>query len=239
LTSLQGYTQLLAHRFNTWRRQPEGREDDDLARHLAMARTAIADSEASVHRLTRLVDDLLDDSRIRDGCLALQLGPAELGAIVRDAVEEQRALAPQRTIQLDLPAAPVPILADALRIRQVVTNYLTNALKYSREDQPIAVGLEVEGAVARVWVRDEGIGVPASEQAHVWERFYRIEGASVQSGSGVGLGIGLHISQSIVEGHHGQVGVVSALGQGSTFWFTLPMSGPCLAWPEPRPEALP
>ena len=229
LTSLQGYMQLMARRFNTWRPQQESA--DDLARHVAQARRAVEYSTDSVQRMTRLVDDLLDDARIREGRLAFHMVPCDLREVVRKAVDEQRALAPERTIHLEMPAAsspaassPVPVLADAMRIEQVVTNYLSNALKYSREEQPVAVQLEVAGGLARVSVHDAGPGVPEEEHGRVWERFQRIEGIAVQSGSGVGLGIGLHISKTIIESHHGHVGVRSAPGQGSTFWFTLPLS---------------
>src|SRR5262249_23891080 len=175
----------------------------------------------------RLVDHLLDDARVRDGHLLLLVEPCDLSAIVLNAVEEQRLFAPTRIIRLELPGSqPVPVIADAMRIGQVVSNYLTNALKYSREDRPVTARLEMEGDWARVSVRDEGTGVPISEQAHVWERFHRIEGIEVQSGSSVGLGVGLHISKSIIERHSGQVGVHSVPGQGSTFWFTLPLPHP-------------
>jgi signal transduction histidine kinase len=81
----------------------------------------------------------------------------------------------------------------------------------------------VDAQQARVWVRDEGPGLPPDEQEHIWERFHRAQGIEVQSGIGVGLGLGLHICRSIIEQHHGQVGVQSAPGQGSTFWFSLPL----------------
>jgi signal transduction histidine kinase len=124
---------------------------------------------------------------------------------------------------LRLPAdQTVTVLADADRIGQVVTNYVTNAIKYSPADSPIEVGLDVGVARARVWVRDEGPGLPLEEQEHIWERFHRVKGIRAQSGTGVGLGLGLHICQTIIERHHGQVGVASAPGRGSTFWFTLP-----------------
>jgi len=84
--------------------------------------------------------------------------------------------------------------------------------------------LEGAGAVARVSVHDEGIGIPAGAYALVWERFQRLEGSTVQSGSGVGLGIGLWITKDIIERHHGQVAVESTPGQGATFWFTLPLA---------------
>jgi signal transduction histidine kinase len=118
------------------------------------------------------------------------------------------------------------VIADADRIRQVISNYLTNALTYSRADQPIDVGLLADGGIARVWVHDEGPGVPAAEQDRIWERAYQVTGLKPQSGSHVGLGLGLYISRSIVAHHQGQVGVESTPGHGATFWFTLPLVGP-------------
>jgi signal transduction histidine kinase len=118
----------------------------------------------------------------------------------------------------------VAVMADASRIEQVVTNYLSNALKYSREDRPVVVRLDVDGETARVAVRDEGIGVAPAEQASIWDRFHRAAGVTIQSGSDVGIGIGLHICKTIIDGHHGQVGAFSVPGQGSTFWFTLPLA---------------
>jgi signal transduction histidine kinase len=78
----------------------------------------------------------------------------------------------------------------------------------------------------RVWVRDQGPGIPFEAQEHIWERFHRVAGIPVQSGSGVGLGLGLYICKMIVERHGGQVGVQSAPGAGSTFWFLLPLEKP-------------
>jgi signal transduction histidine kinase len=221
LTNLQGYVELLARRFKKW--QEEGASDSGSA--FAMARTVIAYCEDSLHRMTRLIDDLLDSARIREGHLAFNLALCDLSAIVLKAVEVQRLLAPERPIHMKLPTPPeVPVIADALRIEQVVSNYLTNAIKYSQEGQPVVVRVQLEGEMARVSVCDEGIGVPVQEQAHVWERFHRIEGARVQSGSGVSIGIGLSICKNIVEGHGGEVGVESQAGHGSTFWFTLPLA---------------
>jgi signal transduction histidine kinase len=127
---------------------------------------------------------------------------------------------------MELPddAQPVPVTADAGRMEQVVTNFLTNALKYSQEDRPVVVRLHIDGELAHVSVCDEGIGVAPAEQVYVWDRFHRAAGVTVQSGSDVGIGLGLYISKTIIDGHHGQVGVHSVPGQGSTFWFTLPTS---------------
>ena len=177
-------------------------------------------------RLERLVNELLDVSRVRAGKLDLRPEPADLAAIVGEAVEEQRQINPTRTLVFASPAGVrVPVWADADRIGQVVTNYLTNALKYSPAARPVTVGLDVDEQQARVWVRDQGPGLPPEEQERIWERFHRVNGIEVQSGTGVGLGLGLHICRTIIERHQGQVGVQSAPGQGSTFWFRLKLAG--------------
>jgi signal transduction histidine kinase len=191
--------------------------------------------EHEEERLQRLVNDLVDVARVQAGRLDLHLAPTDLATVVRQVVVEQRQLNPERTLTLDYPAASrVLVTADAHRLGQVVTNFLTNALKYSPADCPVAVGLQVDDQQARVWVRDDGPGLPPEEQERIWERFHRAQGIAVQSGTGVGLGLGLHICRSIIEQHHGQVGVQSMPGQGSTFWFRLPLAAPEPAQEESR-----
>ena len=200
--------------------------EPDKAQDLAPFQDQLAQVARQADRLDRLVNDVLDVSRARLGRLDIHPEPADLAAIVGEAVEQQRQANPTRRLDFEFPAdRRVPITADADRVRQVVTNYLTNALKYSAENRPVAVGLDVEAEQARVWVRDQGPGLPADEQELIWERFYRVKGIEVQSGSGVGLGLGLYICRMIIERHRGQVGVQSSPGQGSTLWFTLPLDG--------------
>jgi signal transduction histidine kinase len=125
-----------------------------------------------------------------------------------------------------MPAEQVGLVsADCDRISQVIANYLTNALKYSAEDRPVLVELRQEAEQVRFAVIDEGVGLSADEQNHIWERFYRAQGVEVMSishTSMMGLGLGLYICKMIIELHHGSVGVESSPGVGSTFWFTLP-----------------
>jgi signal transduction histidine kinase len=176
-------------------------------------------------RLERLVKELLDSSRIEAGRLELYLARTDLIALVREAVEEQRRLTPERILHLQaFPEQEVLVVVDKERVKQVLSNYLSNALKYSPEDRPVEVGLQVEGQQARVWVRDEGPGISPALLARVWERFYRAPGIEVLSGSGVGLGLGLYLSRTLIEQQHGQVGVESTPGHGTRFWFTLPLS---------------
>ena len=178
-----------------------------------------------VRRLDRLVDDLLDVSRIHAGKLEMRRERCDLLDIAREAAQEQRATWPRRHIALELPQrASLLIDADEDRIGQVVTNYLTNALKYSAKDQPVTLRVSVRGTQARVEAHDNGPGLTKEQQAHLFERFHRAPGITQQSGSGMGLGLGLHICKTIVERHGGKVGVRSAPDQGSVFWFTLPLA---------------
>ena len=197
----------------------------ELAAPAESVRRTLRDTSQSVDRLARLVTLLFDTAQLRAGTLELRRVPCDLAAVVHEAVEAQRLAFQQRTIDLQVPVEePVHVMADPDRLGQVVTNYLTNALKYSPEDRIVAVRIEIEGQRARVAVEDHGPGLPPSEQERIWQRFYRAEGIRVLSGSGIGLGLGLHICKTIIERHGGQVGVESAVGQGSTFWFTLPLA---------------
>jgi signal transduction histidine kinase len=180
--------------------------------------------DQSVERMQRLVEDVLDNTYVQHGRLALQLEPCNLAAVVDEAVAEQMALHPDRTILCGADVSPIEVMADAGRLEQVVANYLSNALKFSRPNQVVEVQLRPEDGMARVSVHDEGIGIAAADQPHIWERFYQAKGAGVQHGSQVGFGLGLHISRAIIEGHHGQVGLESPPGQGTTIWFALPLA---------------
>ena len=180
----------------------------------------------AVRRQNRMVDELLDVSRIQAGKLAFVFSSSDLRAIVVDAVEEQRIQQPERVILVDAPTTPLPVLADTDRISEVVTNYLTNALKYSSIDQPVRVMLRSEGTHARVLVQDRGPGLSPEQQAHLWELYHRVPGIEVRSGTGIGLGLGLYLCRNIILAHGGNVGVDSIPTQGSTFWFTLPLISP-------------
>ena len=186
------------------------------------------DAAQGAKRLTRLLTTLFDTVAIRAGRLELRRAPCDLAALVREQVAALCVAAPERTIRLQVPegGAPVPVEADADRLGQVITNYVSNALKYSPVDQPVEVSVSVRGRRARVTVCDRGPGLPKEERRRVWELFHRAPGVMARDGAqGGSLGLGLHISQAIVSAHGGRVGVQSTLGQGSTFWFTLPLAG--------------
>ena len=171
----------------------------------------------------RLVSDLLDVSRIYADKLELRIQRCNITELVRRTVSDQAHIAAPRSIQLESIEEPIFIMADTDRLEQVLTNYLSNALKYSESIYPVVVRLEQRAESVRVSVRDKGPGLTATQQQHIWERFYRAEGIEVKTGSGVGLGLGLHICRTLIERQEGHVGVESALGKGSTFWFSLPI----------------
>jgi signal transduction histidine kinase len=206
---------------------PEG--NPELARQITAVRARLDEADHSAARLCRLLNILFDTAAIRAGKLELHRTSCDLVALVREQVEAQRLVAPARTIHLRLPADGEPVLveADADRIGEVVTNYLSNALKYSPPDRPVDVSVEARRAQARVAVCDAGPGIPKAERARVWELYHRAPGAAPQqvSAQGGSLGLGLYVSKAIVEAHGGRVGVRSAVGKGSTFWFALPLSG--------------
>jgi PAS domain S-box-containing protein len=223
LTSIKGNLQL-ARRYLTRLSLQEAASNETVSSTLATVQNLLDRAERQSSVQNRLVNDLIDVSRIQTTQLNLQLAPCDLVRIVREVVEDQRILAPTRTIRWDTSILQADVLADKDRVEQVVNNYLSNALKYSEADKPVGVRLEREEAMMRVEVADYGPGLSSAQQQHIWDRFSRVEGIEVKSGTGVGLGLGLYICRNLIERQGGQVGVESERGQGSTFWFTLPLA---------------
>jgi signal transduction histidine kinase len=225
LTAVIGYLDLAQRQAKrlaaaVWETHP------DLACGVEGVRDRVEDAGQSAKRLTRLLTLLFDMAALRAGRLDLHRVPCDLATLVREQVAALRVAAPERTIRLHLPVGSAPVEADADRLGQVVTNYVTNALKYSPADQPVDVSVAVRGRRARVAVCDQGPGLPKEEQARVWDLFHRVPGVTARDGAqGGSLGLGLHISRAIVTAHGGRVGLHSTVGQGSTFWFTLPLAG--------------
>ncbi|HEY7341061.1 MAG TPA: ATP-binding protein [Ktedonobacterales bacterium] len=181
-------------------------------------------AQRAADRLGSLLDNLLEVTHARTGRLTIQPAWCDLVTLVRDLVADQRQLHPSRRLRLHLDRQRhIYILADPVRLAQVVTNYLNNACKYSPMSRPIWVDVHAEKGKARVSVRDQGPGLAPGVQTQIWERFYQAPDIRPQSGSDVGLGLGLYISRLIVEQHGGEVGVESEVGKGATFWCTVPL----------------
>jgi signal transduction histidine kinase len=223
LSGIQGFVQLADQRVQRLAATTEG-PGTEMATGLTSVHDFLVRTMQSVRRLTRLVSDMLDVSRIEAGQLELRLAPCDLRVVVQQAVDEHRLAWPTRSILLEAPHTAVPVQADADRLVQVVSNYLTNALKYSPPERAVHVTVVQEEGTACARVRDEGPGLSAEEQASIWERFHRVPGMAVRSGSQIGLGLGLYISRMLVEQHRGRVGVESQPGAGTTFWFALPLA---------------
>jgi two-component system sensor histidine kinase VicK len=174
-----------------------------------------------LQRLTMLINDLLDTSRIQSGGLALHPQPTRLDVLVEHVIRlTEGAHDANHRIELHAPGTPAQVLGDPYRLEQVITNLLENALKYSPNGGTIRVTLETRGDVVLLSVRDQGIGIPADQQQHLFERYFRAGNVSTLSYGG--LGLGLYICRDIVERHHGRIWVESEVGRGSTFYVALP-----------------
>jgi signal transduction histidine kinase len=186
-------------------------------------RAAVALSARQIKRLAGLVEMLLDVSRIQAGRLELNPMIVDLRALVEEVVTHLGDQIAQSgsTLTMRPAQAAQPVVGqwDPYRLEQVVTNLLTNALKFGC-DNPIEISIDIESQLARLSVTDHGIGIPADVQAHLFERFHR----GVSSRHYGGLGLGLYITRTIVEAHCGRISVSSEVGQGSTFRVELPLS---------------
>jgi CheY-like chemotaxis protein len=181
--------------------------------------------DRQLRHLTRLVDDLMEVSRITQGRMQLRRAPVELSALVHGAAHDLAATmeAARHTLRLSVAAPPVIVDGDATRLAQVVINLLTNAAKYTPDGGTIELHLSCEDGVAKIQVRDNGIGLPAAALATVFNMFSQLEPALERSKGG--LGIGLALVRGIVELHGGSVHADSAgPGLGSTFTIRLPLA---------------
>ena len=169
-------------------------------------------------RMDRLISELLDRSRIGAGALTLEVVTFELSAVVADVIAlHDVGEAPQ--ISFTATAPQVPVRGDPIRVAQIVSNLLTNALKYGRSGSPVSVSLAVAGPEAVVLVEDHGVGVPADEQARIFEPFYR----STRTRAVPGTGLGLHISRRLAERHGGRLWLERSTEAGSVFALALPI----------------
>ncbi|HEY1298430.1 MAG TPA: ATP-binding protein, partial [Chloroflexota bacterium] len=212
MTSLRGYAQLLAREFD----RGEGVNPD-------RARRATFTIQVQSDKLARLVGQLLDVSRLQSGKLAVERKPANLAEILREAVEAARHQVKDHVLIAELPTELWASI-DPLRIEQVVTNLIDNAIKYSPDGGQIEVGLSCDERTgsARLVVRDHGVGVPLEARAHIFDRFYQAHAGGPLT-SMAGMGLGLYISRQIVELHDGSIGAEFPEDGGTRFVVELPL----------------
>lgn len=209
ITTIRGQAQLALRRLD--RRGPEA---------ALRMRDVLVCVEEQTRRVTDLINDLLDISTLRSGRLSLQYHQCDLNEVCRRAVEEQRSLS-GRSIELQLPTPAVHLSADARRLGQVMTNLLSNALKYSPRECPVWVEMVYTERGVRLSVRDIGRGIPAEQMASIFKPFYRTSEAQASAASGTGLG--LAICKQIVDQHQGRIWCESLPGAGATFFVELPV----------------
>jgi signal transduction histidine kinase len=193
---------------------------------------------ANVHRLVRLAQDLTDLSRAGTGRLLASADEVDMGALVKGEVTNFQALAAEKDITLAFtgPEEPIAIMGDPARLRQVLGNFLGNAIKFTPRKGKVAVTVAAADGGASVEVSDTGPGMTAEDMARLFQPFVRIMTPGVPKEPGTGLG--LHISKRIVEAHGGEVGCASdGPGKGMTFWFKLPLSPPTGAQGDMRTES--
>ncbi len=173
-------------------------------------------------RLTDLINDFLDLRRIQSGQQSYRFTEVDLAAVLRESVAVFSHNAGVHTFQVRLPDHVPPVRADADRLHQVLVNLLSNAVKFSPQGGTITTGIRTAGEEIVMWVADQGIGIAPEELPKVFDRFFRADNRDVRKIGGTGLG--LTLVKEIITAHGGRVWIESHLGQGSTFFFTLPSS---------------
>ncbi|MCY1078120.1 HAMP domain-containing sensor histidine kinase [Archangium lansingense] len=186
-------------------------------------RESLVRISAQLDRLDRMVGDLLEQTRIEAGNLELRLEDCDLRELVADVVELHRPSSQQHQLELSVPNLPVSVRGDPTRLTQVLTNLLSNALKYSPRGGFVRVLLAQSKEEVTLSVSDEGVGIAPDEYEHIFEPFRRSKGSSAEI---PGIGLGLSVSRRIVRAHGGDIEVVSQVGVGSTFRVRIPLQRP-------------
>ncbi|MEJ2047318.1 MAG: ATP-binding protein, partial [Dehalococcoidia bacterium] len=177
--------------------------------------------DSEVDRMTQIVAELTELSRIETGKAEFNLEETNLNLLVKETMAQLSPYAERQGVAVatDLSDNLPPVTADRERIRQVVTNLLHNAIKFSHQGGRVVISTRQEGGYVSVSIADKGIGIAREDLPHVFERFYKAD----KSRSGGGTGLGLAIAKHVVQAHGGEISVQSEEGKGSVFSFTLPL----------------
>lgn len=211
LTSVKGYISLVL--------------DGDAGKINSQQRHLLNEAFTSSQRMVHLIEDFLNMSRLQTGRFVVDKHPSDVVKMVRDEVESLKTTAEARSLKLLLHTKgtlPTALLVDEGKLRQVVMNFIDNAIYYSNAGGTIDVYVECKADVLSVQVKDSGIGVPASAQAQLFGKFYRAGNARLRRPDGTG--IGLYLAKKVVTEHGGEIIFSSKEGKGSTFGFSLPAS---------------
>lgn len=206
LTTLKGFTDLLLRKL---KRQGMQEEVPILTR-----------MDGQIKRLTRLVDELLDASKVQAGQLDYEEGPVDLAALLQETVEILQPHYPTHTLIIR-ETTHAMVMGDKDRLGQVLTNLISNAIKYSPQANQVDLAITTSDKTAAFRIRDDGVGISKDHQKHIFDRFYR--GHNAHSKAFPGLGMGLYIAHEIVKRHGGEITVESEEGKGSTFIVSLPL----------------
>lgn len=207
VTSLKAYTQLL---------QMDAIENADKRRESMLSKM-----DSQIDKLTSLITDLLDTSKMQNGKLIYNKTFFQLNELIKEIVDETQVTNVSHKIIIEK-NIPVQLYADRERISQVLSNLLSNAIKYCPDCKEIIVRLEKKGETAICSVKDFGNGINKAQQNKIFERFYRVTGNNLHTYPG--LGLGLFIAKEIIERHNGKIWFESEEGKGSTFYFSLPIA---------------
>jgi two-component system CheB/CheR fusion protein len=207
LTSLKAYLQLLEIKL-------AGTADP-------FVKTAVAKSGNQVNKMTALIHSFLDISKLEPGKLQIKKQEFDINKLIEEIIAESKLLHNSHVFQFDA-ADTINVYADREKIGQVISNFISNAIKYSPRNSSITITCETDGSSIQVAVADEGMGIKPKDQEKVFQRFYRAEEDGSKNVSG--FGIGLYLSSEIIQRHKGKIWLTSVEGKGSTFYFSLPVT---------------
>jgi len=210
LVGIQGFSEILT----TERNSPED------------VKSLAGDIFSDAQRLNRMINEMLDLDRMEAGKIRIQPKPVDVNSLVREVVDRARASSDRHTIRTDLDEALPIISADPDRLVQVISNLVSNAVKYSPDGGEVTVSTRASDGQVGVAVKDQGVGIPPEFVDRLFGRYERYE--SNRTSKVVGTGLGLAISRQIIELHGGRIWVESKVGSGSTFQFTVPMKAPAV-----------
>jgi len=207
LTSLGGYTQML---------QMHARKNDD-----TFAKDKLDKVIKQVKKMSTLINGFLNVSRLESGKIHLNKQPFELGALIREIIEDAESSMSSHRLVFEQ-ACQALVSADRDKIGTVLYNLISNAIKYSPKANQVLIKCQVENQSVTVSIRDDGMGIKPDELGKLFDRYYRVESNQMKHISG--FGIGLYLSSEIITRHEGTIWAESQVGLGSTFYISLPLA---------------